>query len=618
LKRSIIFLLFFGIILNVYSVTRLDNLKLELISATGLKRVLILDELQRSYWKIYPQASLEFGIKALRTSTEINNTIQQAQQLQNIAESYRYLDNYNKAIEYMIMSLTKAKKIDNTNLQIAAFYYLATYNNYIGKNVVAFEYAVQALDFYKKHKNHPGLAKCHFIIAEIYYALGDLEGAYQNFELSLVQHEEFSDKSSFALTNEKLGEIDLFNKNFQIAEQHYKTAAENYIAIDNLESLVRTYEALGNIYKETGEKEKAYVYIQKFADTNEKLNQEINNNRLLFNYEYYNIIGNEDKALDYFKLYTEHQDSLKLVITQEHVETIISDIETQHKMEKAETTKEIDKITKKAVEQIEEKEKAIVQLKEESDDKQRIAKLENENKRGQIENLQKQREDVEKQIAAQKEQKKVYILLIIIVAIVAILLLVLTIVFISKFRMKQKHAIELEKIARTDPLTQLPNRRAVLDNIDYEIARFRRSAESFTLVISDIDDFKQVNDTHGHDAGDKVLVALSKLMTKTIRKQDICARWGGEEFLFLLPGTDCEGGKVISEKIREKIENQVIKYKGFSVSITMTFGLCTFTNDLTIDECITRADKALYEGKRVGKNRIVQFRNLKKSRSSKI
>jgi diguanylate cyclase (GGDEF)-like protein len=470
---------------------------------------------------------------------------------------------------------------------------------------------VQALDLSKEHKNHPGLAKCHFIIAEIYYALGDLKGAYQNFEQSLVQHENFNNKSSFALTNEKLGEIDLHNKNFQFAEQHYKTAAENYDAIDNLESLVRTYEALGSIYKETGKKEKAYEYIQKFADTNEKLNQEINNNKILFNYEYYNIIGNEDRALAYFKQYTEQQDSLKSVLAQEHVETIISDIEIKHELEKAETTKEITKITKKAVEQIEEKEQTIELLKEESDQQQRIANLENDEKRRQIENLKEEREDNNRKIIQQEKEKRTTRLFMIAIVIVAILVLVIAIVFISKFRMKQKHTIELEKIAKTDPLTQLPNRRAVLENIDYEIIRFRRNAEPFTLVISDIDDFKKVNDTYGHDAGDKVLVSLSKLMTKTIRKQDICARWGGEEFLFLLPGTDHKGGEIISEKIREKIESSAIKYEDDSLQITMTFGLCTFSDELTIDECITRADKALYEGKRIGKNQIVQYYKLK-------
>ena len=167
--------------------------------------------------------------------------------------------------------------------------------------------------------------------------------------------------------------------------------------------------------------------------------------------------------------------------------------------------------------------------------------------------------------------------------------------------MKRKHSIDMEKIAKTDPLTKLPNRRAVLEQIDYEIARFKRNANPFTIIISDIDDFKHINDTYGHDAGDKVLISLSNLIFRTIRRQDICARWGGEEFLFLLPETGDKGAKIFSDKIRKKVEKNVIKNKASNISVTMTFGICTFTRSLTVEECIRRADKALYAGKKSGK-----------------
>ncbi len=588
-------------IVQGFTATRLDKLKLDLDSATGKEKLLILDELQKSYWLIYPQASLEYGIIALKISTKNHNKLQQTQQLQNIAIAYKYLDNYKKAIEYMTLSFNSAKKINNLELQITALYNLATYNNMIGENVIAFEHAVQALDLSKKHKNHIGLAKCHFIIAEIYYALEDLKGAYENYELSLDQHYNFDNKSSLALTCEKLGEIDLYNEDYYFAELHYNTAAENYIELDNLESLVRTYEALGKIYKETGEKEKAYTYIQKFADTNEKLNQEINSKKYLYNYEYYNVIGNEDKALEYYKLFTAYQDSLKLAINQEQVETLLSDIEIKYELDKAKTTEKLVEVTKTA----EEKQMLIEKLKTESDDKEHITKLQNENKNKQIEKLQYERQINDLKIAREKKQRNIYLIVSI---LLLILLVIIVLVLLSKYRMKHKHLNDMEKMAKTDPLTQLPNRRAVLDQISYETVRFRRNAEPFTIVISDIDDFKYVNDTYGHDAGDKVLITLSNLIRKTIRQQDVCARWGGEEFLFLLPGTDNKGSKIFTEKIREKIEKENIEYKDSKISITMTFGICSFSKSITTDECISRADKALYEGKKLGKNRIVSYK----------
>ncbi|MCK5762051.1 MAG: GGDEF domain-containing protein [Candidatus Izimaplasma sp.] len=591
MKKLNLLLLLFLFLVNGFSLTRLDQLKLDLKSASGNNKILILDELQKSYWKIYPQVSLEYGIKALKITTENNDKLQQTKQLQNIAITYKNLHDYIKAIEYMTLSLNSAKKINNVDLQIVALYNLARYNNELRENVIAFEFAVQALDLSRQNNNYRELAKCHFVIAEIYYSLEDLKGAYENYEHSLNQHYRFDDKASLALTCEKLGEIDLSNVDYYFAELHYKTAAENYNEIDNLENLVRTYEALGKIYKKTGDSEKAYVYIQKFADTNEKLNRELNSNKYLYNYEYYNVIGNEEKALEYFKLYTQYQDSLQLVISQEKVEALISDIEVKHEFEQAKSTKKLEKVTKTA----KEKQEMLELLEIESNFNEQV-------KKEQIDKLKYERKIKDMEISKQKRQQYLYLSFIVIIVVVAALLFLIAVIYIGKYRMKRKHSIDMEKIAKTDPLTKLPNRRAVLEQINYEIARFKRNANPFTIVISDIDDFKQVNDTYGHDTGDKVLISISNLIFKTIRRQDICARWGGEEFLFLLPETDNHGARIFSEKIRKKVEKNNLVHKKHNVSITMTFGICTFTKSLTIDECIRRADKALYDGKHSGKN----------------
>ena len=603
MKKSLLSFLLVFIIVQGFCLTRLDELKRDLDSSTGNKKILILDELQKSYWKIYPQASLEYGIVALKLATDRHDKLQQSQQLQNIAISYKYLDNYKKAIEFMTLSLDSAQKTSNINLQITALYNLAIYNNSIGKNVIAFEYAVQALNLSKKYKNYRGLAKSHFVIAEIYYDLEDLKGAYENYELSLDQHFNFDNKSSLALTCEKLGDLDLFNNDYYFAELHYTTAAENYTEIDNLKSLLRTYEALSKIYKKTGKKEKAYKYIQKFVDTNKKLDHEIDSKKYLYNYEYYNIIGKKEKALKYYKLYTEFQDSVQVAINQEQVETLISGIEIKHEIEKAETTEKLEEVTKTA----EEKQKMIEELEEESNIKEHVAKLENEKKNKQIEKLQYERKINDLEISKQKKQRQIFIYTLVIIIVIAALLLIIAIIFMSKYRMKKEHNSDLEKIAKTDPLTQLPNRRAIIEQINYEEARFSRNGEPFTIVIGDIDDFKHINDTYGHDAGDKILIKLSELINLTIRKQDICARWGGEEFLFLFPDTDKKGGKIISEKLRKKIEKEKIEYNGTTLSITMTFGICTFSETTTTEECINRADKALYEGKKTGKNRILVY-----------
>ncbi len=162
--------------------------------------------------------------------------------------------------------------------------------------------------------------------------------------------------------------------------------------------------------------------------------------------------------------------------------------------------------------------------------------------------------------------------------------------------------IKLKLLARTDPLTQLSNRRDALEKIEYEEKRYERSEKPFAIIICDIDDFKSVNDRFGHDAGDEVLKTLANIMRMIVRKQDIVARWGGEEFLLMLPQTDIEGGLVLAEKIRKKVRSTEFNFNGMKIHISLTMGLSIYKESTTIDETISQADRALYMGKKLGKD----------------
>jgi len=164
---------------------------------------------------------------------------------------------------------------------------------------------------------------------------------------------------------------------------------------------------------------------------------------------------------------------------------------------------------------------------------------------------------------------------------------------------------EMELLATTDTLTQLFNRRKMLEMIDQEMVRFQRDNKVFLLVITDIDHFKHFNDSYGHDCGDYVLQQVSALMKDYLRKQDVVARWGGEEFLIMLPDTDIEGGIQVIEKLRETIANTHYEYKGNEFSVTMTFGVTAYDGTCDVDACIKHADEVLYAGKRGGRNRVV-------------
>ncbi|MGE5677575.1 MAG: diguanylate cyclase [Pseudomonadota bacterium] len=165
---------------------------------------------------------------------------------------------------------------------------------------------------------------------------------------------------------------------------------------------------------------------------------------------------------------------------------------------------------------------------------------------------------------------------------------------------------QLKVLATTDPLTKLLNRREMLNRIEYEKTSYGRKRQPFSLIICDIDFFKKVNDNYGHECGDLVLKHVAKLLGDNIRDQDSACRWGGEEFLLLLPDTFSSGSAVLAEKLREVIENTDFEYNGNHLKLTMTFGISNYRGTGSLDELISSADKAMYEGKKNGRNCIMK------------
>lgn len=164
---------------------------------------------------------------------------------------------------------------------------------------------------------------------------------------------------------------------------------------------------------------------------------------------------------------------------------------------------------------------------------------------------------------------------------------------------------KMEALARTDPLTGLSNRRDFLEKLQFEVNRFERTQTPFSIILCDIDDFKQVNDRYGHDSGDYVLAGIADIMKSTVRKQDIVGRWGGEEFILLLPDARLDGGKRAAESIRENIESESFHINNKVFSVTMTFGVSQYDGTMDMVDCVKRADEALYSGKGIGKNRVI-------------
>jgi len=165
---------------------------------------------------------------------------------------------------------------------------------------------------------------------------------------------------------------------------------------------------------------------------------------------------------------------------------------------------------------------------------------------------------------------------------------------------------KLEALSYTDPLTRTYNRRFLMKDLEKEMLRARRNQTSLSLVLLDIDHFKTINDTYGHQNGDQVLVSIADVTMKKMRCHDIVARYGGEEFVIVLPETFLPDALLVAERLRESVQEIRFPSPMESLTVTLSLGVATLSTDIVdgSDSLIRRADEALYRAKKNGRNRV--------------
>lgn len=162
----------------------------------------------------------------------------------------------------------------------------------------------------------------------------------------------------------------------------------------------------------------------------------------------------------------------------------------------------------------------------------------------------------------------------------------------------------LQHMATVDSLTGLFNRGHMIALVEKQLSRHRRNPDDLALMLMDLDHFKQINDQYGHAAGDRVLGAVSRVLQDSMREQDYIGRWGGEEFLAVLPQTDIEQAARSAERLRSAVEALVIESDGARISVTLSIGITQYRSEEALSTAIARADNALYAGKAAGRNRV--------------
>jgi diguanylate cyclase (GGDEF)-like protein len=161
---------------------------------------------------------------------------------------------------------------------------------------------------------------------------------------------------------------------------------------------------------------------------------------------------------------------------------------------------------------------------------------------------------------------------------------------------------ETRRLANNDGLTSLPNRRRASERLEVEVSRSQRYKNPMAVALCDVDHFKQVNDRFGHNMGDEVLVHVARALQGCLRQVDLVGRWGGEEFLVILPETELAGARIVGDRLRKAVES-LPPFTDGPQSLTCSVGMAVFESDASTTAFVERADQALYRAKRGGRNR---------------
>ncbi|MDH2433359.1 biofilm regulation diguanylate cyclase SiaD [Pokkaliibacter sp. MBI-7] len=173
-------------------------------------------------------------------------------------------------------------------------------------------------------------------------------------------------------------------------------------------------------------------------------------------------------------------------------------------------------------------------------------------------------------------------------------------------RMLRDMNLALEEASFLDPLTDLPNRRMLMRRLEDEVENSNKSQHGFAVAMLDVDYFKQVNDSYGHQVGDEVLMRLGQMMQQQVDELGVCGRWGGEEFLLLVAGQDESRCLQLFGQLQRHISGASIDIAGISLSVTVSLGVSVFRPGEPLDAVLNRADNALYEAKQTGRNRMLR------------
>ncbi len=485
--------------------------------------------------------ALERAERALEISQSVGYVLGLARSQMAMGIVHQYRGDYTKALEYYHGASEKYEDANFREGIPGCLNNIGIVYQEQGDHSRALEYYQESLNIYEELDNKPGISSCLTNIGSVYLHQRNFPQALKYYEKSLEIKRELDDHAGIAHILNNIGSVHEEQENYEEALKYYLKSLEIREEIGDKIGVSYCRENIGKVYMFQGALSRAHEYYDKALEINEELGDK---NGLASCYLNFGRLLQRDE--DWQKALDYFTKGLNYAIEIGSLEFKRNAYEllseTYEELGDASKALKYYKFYKKANDSLFGKEQT-----------RKITQLET-------------RYELDK-----KEQE-----------------------------------LEIwKKASVTDTLTQIANRQGIWRSIRADMERAKDSGEPITFALVDIDGFKNFNDIHGHDCGDSILITVAKILSETVGDDGHVGRWGGEEFLIVLPETPVERGKTIVEKARANIEEHVHYYADTELSITASFGIneCRLGDD--IDTAIKLADDALYRAKETGKNRCV-------------
>jgi diguanylate cyclase (GGDEF)-like protein len=488
-----------------------------------------------------------------------------------------------KAIDWATQAQTLAREIDYEAGEAVALRYVGIGHWYRDEYDQALDYSQRAERLFERLGDSSGIAATRSTIGTIYLNLDRFDEARATYEGALSIAEQAGDEYRVAMIVQNLGTVGLGQKRVDEALANFERALP---ILERKGSQLDVLTCLGNIagalrrlerLPEALQAEERIVALATAADSRMRLCDALSD------------IGEIETALGHYDRAAEFLDRAGALAEQENLRRNLLDIlAARVRLEKARANwrgalehQERLAQVRDAVHSAESAEKiAELQVRFDTEKKEREIHI--------------QRLEIEKQRGTRNA-----------LAGISVLVAALAVVSHGRYRAKRRAAELLDKLSRTDPLTGLSNRRALLQSLERERQRGDRLGRPFSVILLDVDHFKRFNDRHGHEVGDRVLVGVAGALRGGAREVDEVARWGGEEFLVLLPECETSGAEELAARLQERIRALEVAGDEGPLKVTATLGVATRRSGEDVDAVVRRADAALYRGKEAGRDRVV-------------